>query len=82
MRRWCIMISVTRALARGALATKETHMKRALAALIAVALIQTLAACGTLAGGAIGAGIGSTQGRTAEGAAIGGGLGMIYDISR
>jgi hypothetical protein len=57
-------------------------MKRIIAALIAVAAMQTLAACGTLAGGAIGGGIGSTQGRTAQGAAIGAGLGMLYDISR
>ncbi len=57
-------------------------MKRAIAALIAVALIQSLAACGTLAGAAIGGGIGSTQGRTVEGTAIGAGLGMLYVISR
>ncbi len=57
-------------------------MKRVITTFIAVALIQTLAACGTLAGGAIGGGIGSTQGRTAQGVAIGAGLGMLYDISR
>ena len=57
-------------------------MKRALAVVIALISIQTLAACGTIAGTAIGAGIGSTQGKTGEGAAIGAGVGMIYDISR
>jgi hypothetical protein len=57
-------------------------MKRAIAVLAAVLSLQTLAACGTMAGTAIGAGIGSTQGHTAEGAAIGAGVGMIYDISR
>lgn len=57
-------------------------MKRAFAVLAAVLSLQTLAACGTLAGTAIGAGIGSTQGHTAQGAAIGAGVGMIYDISR
>ena len=31
---------------------------------------------------AIGGGIGATQGRTAEGAAIGAGAGMLYDITR
>jgi hypothetical protein len=45
-------------------------MKRAIAALIAIALIQTLTACGTLAGAAIGGGIGSTHGRSAQGTAI------------
>lgn len=57
-------------------------MKRAIALIVAVISLQTLAACGTLAGTVIGAGIGSTQDRTAQGAAIGAGVGMIYDISR
>jgi hypothetical protein len=57
-------------------------MRRAIAALLVALAIPALSACGTLAGAAIGGGIGSTQGRTAEGAAIGAGAGMIYDISR
>jgi hypothetical protein len=57
-------------------------MKRVIAILTAVISLSTLAACGTLAGTAIGGGIGSTQGKTAEGMAIGAGLGMIYDIAR
>jgi predicted small secreted protein len=56
-------------------------MKRIVAILIAVAALS-LSACGTLAGTAIGGGIGSTQGKTGTGMAIGGGLGMLYDISR
>lgn len=57
-------------------------MKRLLAVIAALISFQLLAACGTLAGTAIGAGVGSTQGRTAEGAAIGAGAGMIYDMTR
>jgi hypothetical protein len=57
-------------------------MKRLLAILSAVIALSGLAGCGTLAGTAIGGGIGSTQGKTGEGMAIGAGLGMIYDISR
>ena len=56
-------------------------MKRILAALIVAFAIPALSACGTLAGGAIGAGIGSTQGKTGEGAAIGAGVGAIYDVT-
>ena len=41
-------------------------MKRLLAILSAVIALSTLAACGTLAGTAIGGGIGSTQGKTGE----------------
>ena len=57
-------------------------MKRVLAILSTVFALSTLGACGTLAGTAIGGGIGSTQGKTGEGMAIGAGLGMIYDITR
>ena len=60
---------------------RET-MKRLLAILSTIIALSTLAACGTLAGTAIGGGIGSTQGKTGEGMAIGAGLGMIYDITR
>jgi Glycine zipper len=52
-------------------------MKRALAVLTAVIALQTLAACSTLAGAAIGGGIGYTQGHTAAGTAIGAGVGSI-----
>jgi hypothetical protein len=57
-------------------------MKRVIAILAAVVALTSLSACGTLAGTAIGGGIGATQGKTGEGMAIGAGLGMIYDISR
>jgi hypothetical protein len=57
-------------------------MKRLLTILSAVIALSTLSACGTLAGTAIGGGIGATQGKTGEGMAIGAGLGMIYDITR
>ena len=57
-------------------------MKRTLAALIVAIMLPTLSACGTIAGAAIGGGIGATQGKTGEGAAIGAGVGAIYDITR
>lgn len=57
-------------------------MKRTLAALLVAITLPALTACGTIAGAAIGGGIGATQGKTGEGAAIGAGAGMIYDISR
>ena len=60
----------------------ESTMKRMLTVLSAVIALSTQAACGTVAGTAIGGGIGSTQGKTGEGMAIGAGLGMIYDITR
>ena len=56
-------------------------MKRALAVVITLTAVLTLQACGTLAGAAIGGGIGATQGKTGEGAAIGAGVGAIYDIT-
>jgi hypothetical protein len=62
--------------------TGEKTMKRLFAILSVVFALSTLTACGTLAGTAIGGGIGSTQGKTGEGMAIGAGLGMIYDITR
>lgn len=52
-------------------------MRRALAVLAAVAALQTLNACSTLAGAAIGGGIGYTQGHTVAGTAIGAGVGSI-----
>jgi hypothetical protein len=57
-------------------------MKRTLMALIVAIMIPGLTACGTLAGAAIGGGIGATQGHTGEGAAIGAGAGLLYDITR
>jgi hypothetical protein len=57
-------------------------MKRTLAALLVAIALPALTACGTIAGAAIGGGIGHTQGKTGEGAAIGAGAGMIYDMTR
>jgi hypothetical protein len=58
-----------------------SHMKRALAVVIALVAVQALQGCATAAGAAVGAGIGHTQGKTGEGAAIGAGVGAIYDIT-
>jgi predicted small secreted protein len=55
-------------------------MKRTFIALVAAACIVVLAACATVAGTAIGAGIGSISGNTGAGALIGGGIGMMVDI--
>jgi hypothetical protein len=48
--------------------------------LVIVSALVILTACATVAGGAIGAGIGSVSGNTAAGAAIGAGAGMLVDI--
>lgn len=53
-------------------------MKRVYKIAIASAFL-ILTACATVAGGAIGAGIGSLSGNTAAGAAIGAGAGMLVD---
>ena len=42
--------------------------------------IVLLTACATVAGTAIGAGIGSISGNTGAGALIGGGVGMMVDV--
>jgi len=55
-------------------------MKPLAIALIAAAGIVVLAACATMAGTAIGAGIGSISGNTTAGALIGGGVGMLVDV--
>jgi predicted small secreted protein len=55
-------------------------MKRTVIAVVAAAGIVVLAACATVAGTAIGAGIGSISGNTGAGALIGGGVGMLVDI--
>jgi len=55
-------------------------MKRFVIALVAAAGIVGLAACATMAGTAIGAGIGSISGNTTAGALIGGGIGMLVDV--
>ena len=60
---------------------REALIKRVIAILAAVVALTSLSACGTLAGTAIGGGIGATKGKTGEGMAIGAGLGMLYDIS-
>lgn len=52
-------------------------MRRALTVLMAMIAMQTLVACSTLAGAAIGGGIGYTQGHTVAGAAIGSGVGAL-----
>ncbi|MCC8362421.1 hypothetical protein LK996_04960 [Lysobacter sp. A6] len=54
-------------------------MKRTLR-LFAAHCVLLLAACATVAGTAIGAGIGSVSGNTAAGAMIGGGVGMMVDV--
>ena len=55
-------------------------MKRFVIALIAATGLVVLAACATMAGTAIGAGIGSISGNTGAGALIGGGVGMLVDL--
>jgi len=55
-------------------------MKGFVIALIAAAGLVVLAACATVAGTAIGAGIGSISGNTTAGALIGGGVGMLIDV--
>jgi hypothetical protein len=55
-------------------------MKRRFATLLAALTLSTLAACATVAGTAIGAGIGSLSGNTTAGALIGGGIGMLVDV--
>jgi predicted small secreted protein len=55
-------------------------MKRRLIALAAAAGVLVLTACATVAGTAIGAGIGSISGDTQTGAMIGGGAGLLYDV--
>jgi len=47
---------------------------------IAAITLAILAGCATMAGTAIGAGIGSMSGNAGAGAAIGGGIGMLVDI--
>jgi hypothetical protein len=59
---------------------QEDIMKRTVIALSAALGIAVLAACATMAGTAIGAGIGSISGNTGAGALIGGGVGMLVDI--
>ena len=53
---------------------------RRVSTLFAAAGVAVLAACATMAGTAIGAGIGSISGNTAAGALIGGGVGMLVDV--
>lgn len=56
-------------------------MRREFAAVLAVAITAlALAACATVAGSAIGAGIGSLSGDTRTGLLIGGGAGLLYDF--
>jgi hypothetical protein len=54
-------------------------MKRTLK-LFAAHCLLLLVGCATVAGTAIGAGIGSISGNTAAGAMIGGGVGMMVDV--
>jgi hypothetical protein len=62
------------------LQAKGGSMRRALAVVIALIAIQTLAACATAAGAVAGGAVGATQGKPAEGAAIGAGVGAVIDI--
>ena len=55
-------------------------MKRKLQLAIAALAIVVIAGCATVAGTAIGAGIGSMSGNAGAGAAIGGGIGMLVDV--
>lgn len=55
-------------------------MKRALTALLLIINMLTLAACATVAGTAVGAGIGSISGDTRTGALVGGSMGLLYDV--
>ena len=54
-------------------------MRRITTGVVALAMM-VLAGCATVAGTAIGAGIGSMSGNAGAGAAIGGGIGMLVDI--
>lgn len=54
-------------------------MKRS-SKLIAASLLLALAACATVTGTVVGAGIGSIAGDTSTGAIIGGSVGAIVDI--
>ncbi|MFO7188446.1 MAG: hypothetical protein DIU74_002045 [Pseudomonadota bacterium] len=54
-------------------------MKRRLA-LLALCAAFVLAGCATVAGTAVGAGIGAAAGDTRTGALIGGGVGLMIDI--
>ena len=49
-------------------------------ALILAISVVTLGACATVAGTAVGAGIGSLSGDTRTGALIGGGVGLMFDV--
>lgn len=55
-------------------------MKRTLGALATLFCALALTACATVAGTAIGGGIGSISGNTEAGAMIGGGIGLLYDV--
>jgi len=57
-------------------------MKRRLSVFFAAVGLFVLAGCATMAGTAIGAGIGSVSGNTSAGAMIGGGVGMMVDVLR
>jgi hypothetical protein len=54
-------------------------MRKITTGVVALAMMF-LAGCATVAGTAIGAGIGSMSGNAGAGAAIGGGIGMLVDI--
>ena len=55
-------------------------MKRKPTALILAICVITLTGCATVAGTAVGAGIGSLSGDTRTGALIGGGVGLMVDV--
>ena len=55
-------------------------MKNKITMGIAAVALVIVAGCATVAGTAIGAGIGSMSGNAGAGAAIGGGIGMLVDI--
>ncbi|MGY4003389.1 hypothetical protein [Aeromonas sanarellii] len=54
-------------------------MKRALAPILLALALSGLAGCSTVAGGMIGAGVGSLSGNTTSGMLIGAGIGTMID---
>lgn len=54
-------------------------MKRALVPMLLALLIFGLAGCSTVAGGMVGAGVGSLSGNTTSGMLIGAGIGTLID---
>ncbi|MGA8056471.1 MAG: hypothetical protein WCA12_21860 [Burkholderiales bacterium] len=55
-------------------------MKKLVAAMLIVVACGVVSSCATMAGGMVGAGIGSISGNTGAGMLIGSGVGMMVDI--